>query len=534
VEAVNPTTLAVEGTIPVEGGIHEAVIDDTATLWVASKRGTLLRIRDKRIEAELDVARPGARLSLALVGRNPVVADLDAGTVRRIDAKTNKIEEPIALPGGVGGMVLNAAANPGPFLWAMQADATLARVDLDKRRVDATPLGAKGGSFGPPVVNAGRVYVPDYSHHSLVAVDANTLKVAATTPVSGSGARFDVFVKDRAVWSNDPSGAAALVIDERGRGKTVQKGGRPPEDVQPESPPSPSPPPITPKPMPKPSSASGPAPSAPKPAAPPPPRPQAPPPEAPTVAVPAVVGQAPAQACALLAGVGLQCQVVDRGRGPTVGTVLDQAPGVGAAVGKGTVVVISVYGAKPQVKVPSVSGDPTQACVTVRSAGLQCVPKDDGPGGPIDKVRSLRPKAGTLVEEGSAVEVHYFGSPPRPIEITKALGGTVTTRKEVFFDKTIRNVPYGGFRVFLAGSSDGMSTHVVDDVLEITVRHPDGTPASRTVDYSSSCTAKSPTGASPIDLSTYFAEGVNTVQVILRDNCGTAEGSSDLWLVFKK
>ncbi len=225
VETVDPLNLAVRDSVTLDGGIQGSVIDGSGAVWAVTGQGMVVRVRGSRIEVELETAAPGSALSVALVGDTPVVADQAAGTVRRIDPARGTAEEPIRLPGDPGQVVLNGAGNPGPWLWAMQGNGALVRVDLVGGTVETVALGQPGGSFGPPIVNGGRVYVPDYAHHAVVSVHADSLQVAATSPVSGTSPRFDVFVKDQAVWVNDPTGPTTVVIPADGKVRVVGKGG---------------------------------------------------------------------------------------------------------------------------------------------------------------------------------------------------------------------------------------------------------------------------------------------------------------------
>ena len=163
---------------------------------------------------------------------------------------------------------------------------------------------------------------------------------------------------------------------------------------------------------------------------------------------------------------------------------------------------------------------------------MQCVLTNDGRGAPVDKVRATQPRPGSLVEEGTQVQVHYYGSPPSPLRIAAASDRPVRAQGEVFFTKDLQ-VLFGGFRVVLSSTQDGTGNIVVDDGIEIAIIRPDGTTRPYSQDFSGACTFGAPTATGPRDLTSLFAEGTNSVRVTMRDRCGTAVGSSDLWLVFK-
>ena len=75
---------------------------------------------------------------------------------------------------------------------------------------------------------------------------------------------------------------------------------------------------------------------------------------------------------------------------------------------------------------------------------------------------------------------------------------------------------------------DGYSGNVyVDDAMDITVTHADGTMTNWTNESTFECFGLYPSG--PLNISELFQPGQNKVRISLRDECGTDEGSSPLY-----
>lgn len=75
---------------------------------------------------------------------------------------------------------------------------------------------------------------------------------------------------------------------------------------------------------------------------------------------------------------------------------------------------------------------------------------------------------------------------------------------------------------------DGYSGNVyVDDAMDITVTHADGTMTNWTNEWTFECFGLYPSG--PLNISGLFQPGQNKVRISLRDECGTDEGSSPLY-----
>ena len=429
VELVDPVTLAVKGSVTVAGGIAEAVVDDKGSLWAVSVLGTLVQVEGGSAEPPVRVAAPGDQLTIAMVGDRPVVVNITAGAVVPVDPESRSLDAAINLPGPRGHkLVPNGPGNRSTRLWAARSDGTLVGVDLDRRHVDTVKVSDPGGSFGPPVVNNGRVYVPDYTHHTVVVVHAGELRSERTLAVSGTGPRFDVFAKDQAVWVNDATGSAALVIGADGTVKDVDKAGKGDKGDQ-----SRQPQPQQPQPQPSnralggttasPRASTGglPAPARPVNAQPQSLPEPAPPPAAPTeTKVPGVVGQLLEPACGAVRAERLDCSPVTTKSAPSGtrrGQVVGQQPAAGTRVRIPATVTVTVYD-PDKVAVPPVIGRaPEEACAAVAQRGLVCQRADRGTAPPRTRpgeVTASSPAEDQMVEPNTTVTVSYFATAPAP------------------------------------------------------------------------------------------------------------------------
>lgn len=104
----------------------------------------------------------------------------------------------------------------------------------------------------------------------------------------------------------------------------------------------------------------------------------------------------------------------------------------------------------------------------------------------------------------------------------------VARQGEVFFNRDF-SVEYDSGSIFLSSTDDGNGTTLVDDAISITITHQDGSVVTYSDRYDMNCAHLVPKQST--DIASYFAPGVNSVHIELRDICGTQEGSSALWFV---
>jgi len=117
------------------------------------------------------------------------------------------------------------------------------------------------------------------------------------------------------------------------------------------------------------------------------------------------------------------------------------------------------------------------------------------------------------------------GSSDPPLQITAAIPPRpVSTRGEVFFDQTFTFTTSDG-RAVVASTADGTGQVYVDDEIDITITHADGSTARLVRNY------EFQPPSDPLDLSAVLAPGTNSLHVVLRDTFGDSLSASALYLV---
>jgi hypothetical protein len=125
----------------------------------------------------------------------------------------------------------------------------------------------------------------------------------------------------------------------------------------------------------------------------------------------------------------------------------------------------------------------------------------------------------TAATTGPAIRVTQKTS-PKPVG---AVG-------ETFLTKTF-TLSYTRGMVKIAGGPSGTAQIEVDDALVVKVKHADGTTSSYSHDYSQGCIGLSgdvPTN--PVDISSLFRVGVDTITFSFKDACGGSDATWALWL----
>ncbi|MFO8062270.1 MAG: T9SS type A sorting domain-containing protein [bacterium] len=147
----------------------------------------------------------------------------------------------------------------------------------------------------------------------------------------------------------------------------------------------------------------------------------------------------------------------------------------------------------------------------------------------IVKVYSTNSISGNFYEDTTEWSFNY-GITENTVKITDSIPWTlVPYAGYVFFNDSIEYNYIGG-QVIFASDSLGLESTCVDDIIEMTVVHPDGTSSLWTHNYAPT---KGDIPLPPVDLSSLFKIGVNKVKVILKDDPDHAlyYGSTPLWLV---
>lgn len=461
----DPQTGAPGKSIRVPGPIASQAIGPDGIAYVGQKDGSVTTVRGGKVHTAR-VAPPGATLDVSAVGDQPVAVDVANGQVHPLNGSGGS-SRTIPLPAGVGGALQMAASQPGGPLLLVSGD-TLVSVDLSTGQSTTAHLPA-GDSFGAPVVNGGRVYVPDDTAGQVLVRAVGDLAPVTqlSVPPGAPGVdTIEVVAQDHRVWIDNPSSQDATVVDANGTTHTIDKGSgndvvNPNASTTSPSPAAPTPPPTqvgggpTPASAPVPSGGLGPAPSGPpglpspasspsgglggagpsgpSPALVPPvptpvpsplptPTPSPTPTPIPTArgTVPNVNGMDPATACSTLHSntPPLVCTPGDRGQAPAgikAGVVFNQSPTAGSPVSSGGPVTTPFY-SSVLMPAPQSGETPLAYCQRVDTLGLNCTPTNQGPGpaGAAANVARPNPAAGTPVRAGAAVQADFYSSAPPP------------------------------------------------------------------------------------------------------------------------
>ncbi|MFO1338347.1 MAG: hypothetical protein U1F53_08925 [Burkholderiaceae bacterium] len=136
--------------------------------------------------------------------------------------------------------------------------------------------------------------------------------------------------------------------------------------------------------------------------------------------------------------------------------------------------------------------------------------------------------AALLALAGPAHEAH--AAAPITVGVTAGIPGFPVAHRGITYFTASFKLFYQGGAVWLSGSEAGITTGTsVDDILSITVTHPDGTQSSTSFDYSGNC-LNAIEELPPTDLSNLFQKGENKVKVVLKDLCGNVAGAHPIWL----
>ena len=156
----------------------------------------------------------------------------------------------------------------------------------------------------------------------------------------------------------------------------------------------------------------------------------------PTVTVPDVRGRSSAEAERMLRGADLaMIEGERRPSGDRPDTVLEQRPGPGTQVRRGTTVTVILSAPSPTVTVPNVTGmDRTQAERAVRAADLTLAEGGRRPSGdPPETVLAQDPRAGAQATRGSAVTVilSVRREEPPPVAVPQVLGRSAAEAESI-------------------------------------------------------------------------------------------------------
>ncbi|WP_285789658.1 PASTA domain-containing protein [Micromonospora sp. NBRC 101691] len=364
--------------------VTKAVVDGNGTAWAyAPESGELVQISGGTVTGKQRVTGSGEQVGLTLVSGAPVLYRPETGQASLYGP--DGLRRQLDLDARYG--VSSAPGAPSHLAVVVPNSGELVIADFGSGEVKRMTLPDRAGhQFGPPVVLNGRVYVPDFTTRHVLVVPVAEMRVATYTTVPGTSATFEVSVRDNRVWINDPHGTGIVVsFDTNGRSNEIDITGRgdDPKKPKPSRSATPPPPPRTPRPV--------------------------PPPRAPELlTVPDLVGLDRAAACARLEP-KLRCVPVAQpdGEGET-DKVLSTNPPAGSRLSEGRPVTVVYRG---PTRVPRVAGLPAgEACQALIAARLTCVERVAGlavDGSKVRVVTGQSPAPESAADTNAPVEITY-------------------------------------------------------------------------------------------------------------------------------
>ncbi|MGI5327881.1 fibronectin type III domain-containing protein [Actinomadura nitritigenes] len=228
VQQIDPFTLAPVGasaTLPAPLG--QAGVDGRGTLWIpVPSKGQVAPFAAGRLQAPVPVGRAGDTLALTIAAGDPVVTDSTAATATVVRPSGARLT--VALPttvrrAGAGGVLAPPSTTGTTVPLLVPGTGSLVTVDTGTGRYTSARLALPEHRYRPPQMLGARVYIPDETAGSLLVYDAAANRFEAPVPVTGRPSTLEVFVRDGLLWANDPSGPRAVVVDDRGGHKRIDK-----------------------------------------------------------------------------------------------------------------------------------------------------------------------------------------------------------------------------------------------------------------------------------------------------------------------
>ncbi|WP_024936294.1 fibronectin type III domain-containing protein [Actinomadura welshii] len=228
VQQIDPVSLAPVGasaTLPPVLG--QAGIDARGTLWVPVARdGQVSPFADGRLGPPVRVGGPGDALALTIAAGEPVVTNATAATATAVKSSGGRLT--VSLPttvrqAGRGGVLAPPATEGRTVPLLVPGTGSLITVDTGTGRYSSARLAVPRHRYRAPQMLGPKVYIPDETAGALLVYDAAANRFEEPVRVTGRPATLDVFVRDGMLWAHDPSGPRAVVVDERGGRKNVDK-----------------------------------------------------------------------------------------------------------------------------------------------------------------------------------------------------------------------------------------------------------------------------------------------------------------------
>ena len=227
VQRLDPMTLAtLGGPLSLTGPLGSSAIDATSVLWVpVPANGQAASVRSGQAAQPVAIGRAGDDIALTIAAGSAVITDFTSaqsvilgksGTQVKVRLPSSVAQAPkgsVLAPGSTDGQLVPLLAG-GSLIVLNSGSGSLSSVALKlppKHRLAA------------PQALGQKVYIPDQSTGSLLVYDSATNRMQQQVPVTGRAGRLDAFVKDGLLWVNGPDTAKAVVVDEAGGHKPIQK-----------------------------------------------------------------------------------------------------------------------------------------------------------------------------------------------------------------------------------------------------------------------------------------------------------------------
>ncbi|MFI0349009.1 fibronectin type III domain-containing protein [Actinomadura sp. 9N407] len=228
IQQIDPFTLAAWGKpATVAPPLGQAGIDAKGTLWVpAPQHGQVIPFRDGAAQAPVGVGKPGDRLALTIAAGEPVAIDSTAATATVI--KETGAHLTVTLPStvrkaGKGGVLAPARTEGRTVPLLVPETGSLLLLDTGTGRHTSGALSMSRHRYGAPQILGSKVYIPDETAGALVVYNTATRRFERFITVTGKPSALEVFVKDGLLWAHDPNDHRAVVLDDRGSVKRVEK-----------------------------------------------------------------------------------------------------------------------------------------------------------------------------------------------------------------------------------------------------------------------------------------------------------------------
>jgi beta-lactam-binding protein with PASTA domain len=380
--------------IAVPEGIEDAV-PAGESLWLVTRGGEVIQIANGQRKAPI---RLGGALHITVADGHPVVVTPNGQAYTVDGAVPTQIGE--GMPSGERAVL---GSWRGADRYVVAVDRTTGRtVALDPRTHDRIEVELPASAdLRAPVVLDKWIYVPDYTGPRLWQVNLANRTVKQIKVPGNEPGPFELKVSSGRVWANRQYDQRALIVDNTGTSKDVDKGaGDATSDSERKDHPKSDP--VTPKPGDKQET-------------PPVGRPRettSAPPDAKKVVVPrSLKGTRYQDACETLQKLDLRCEPVAGGdaNGLDAGQVVSTQPAEGSSVPSGSRIQVRYVGPR---KTPNLTGlAKDNACKQVQDLQLSCDQKPSGDLAATPErlgvVVSQNPRPGADIEKNGQVTITY-------------------------------------------------------------------------------------------------------------------------------